>query len=137
MSFEIQSARMLEAMAEHAQALGAQGVALVALMNAQGTEWDSRMKALGRTKEVPADLTGHAYPGYNFIAIAYSKAAEMADTRQDSGSGCRAAYQGEFGYPGGLIRSVNSGYVLVVFSGASGEQDLEIAGKGLAACTLN
>ena len=67
----------------------------------------------------------------NFLAIAYSKAAEMADTLKNSGNKERAAIAGEFGYMGGVIKKVNAGYILAVFSGASGEQDVELATEGL------
>ncbi len=67
----------------------------------------------------------------NFLAIAYSKAAEMVDTYKDSGSGAREILHGEFGYQGGIIKKVKAGYVLAVFSGASGEQDAEIANAGV------
>jgi uncharacterized protein GlcG (DUF336 family) len=69
----------------------------------------------------------------NFLAVAYSKAAEMADTYKNSGSGEREPMHGEFGYQGGLIKKVRTGYLLTVFSGATGEQDTEIARKGMEA----
>ena len=37
----------------------------------------------------------------------------------------------EFGYKGGLIKKVNSGYILAVFSGGSSEQDAEVSKEGL------
>jgi len=67
----------------------------------------------------------------NMLGIAYSKASEMADTHQNSGSGLRAVYRGELGYQGGLIQKVNSGYILAVFSGGASEQDLVVAKIGL------
>ena len=67
----------------------------------------------------------------NLLGIAYTKASEMADTHRDSGSKIREIYSGELGYQGGLIKKVNSGYLLAVFSGGSGEQDLEVAKIGL------
>jgi len=131
--FEAVSGTMIDAMETHAATLGVRGVALVARMDEHGLSWVSRMKAVGAIKDVPADPAGHEYPGYNFIGIAYSKAAEMADTKLNSGSKSRPAYQGEFGYQGGRIRKVGSGYLLTVFSGATGEQDLEIANAGINA----
>lgn len=83
--------------------------------------WISAMHIVGAIKN----------EGANFLAIAYSKAAEMADTYKNSGSGVREPLHGEFGYQGGVIKKVKSGYILAVFSGASGEQDFEIASKGL------
>ena len=60
----------------------------------------------------------------------------MADTKLNSGSKVRPAYQGEFGYQGGVIKKVQMGYVLTVFSGATSEQDLEIAKVGMNACQI-
>jgi len=88
-------------------------------------------------KSISANPAQNEYPGYNFIGIAYSKAAEMADTKLDSGSKLRSPFQGEFGYQGGLIKKVQSGFILAVFSGASGEQDLEIAQAGMKAYLVN
>ncbi len=124
---------MIAAMETHAKKLRVKGVILVAAMDDNGLSWISRMKAVETIKDVPANPEKHEYPGYNFIGIAYSKAAEMADTRLNSGSKTRPAFQGEFGYPGGLIRKVRSGFILTVFSGATGEQDMEIAGAGMNA----
>lgn len=67
----------------------------------------------------------------NLLGIASTKAAEMADTHQDSGSGLREIYSGELGYKGGLIKKVSSGYILAVFSGGSSKQDMEVAKIGL------
>ena len=67
----------------------------------------------------------------NLLAIANSKVSEMADTYKNSGSGVREPKTGEFGWQGGIIKKVNSGYILGAFSGATGEQDVELAGKGL------
>jgi uncharacterized protein GlcG (DUF336 family) len=51
----------------------------------------------------------------------------------NSGSKIRPAFQGEFGFKGGVIKKVNTGYILTVFSGATGEQDFEIAQVGMNA----
>jgi hypothetical protein len=132
-NFQTVSGMMIDEMESHARKLGVKGVALVASMDKYGHSWLSRMKAVETIKDIPANPEGHEYPGYNFIGIAYSKAAEMADTRLNSGSKSRPVYQGEFGYQGGVIREVPSGFMLTVFSGASGEQDLEIANVGMIA----
>jgi hypothetical protein len=120
-------------METHARKLGVKGVALVASMDDAGFSWVSQMKAVDTIKVIPDNPEQHEYPGHNFIGIAYSKAAEMADTKLNSGSKVRSAFQGEFGYPGGLIKKVQSGFILTVFSGASGEQDVEIAKVGMNA----
>ncbi len=105
-----------------AQKISIKGVAIVAFIPGDTTEtWISKMKVVGNLTNGKANLLG----------IASTKAAEMADTHQNSGSGIRKIYNGELGYKGGLIRKVKSGYILVVFSGGSGEQDLEVAQTGL------
>ena len=55
----------------------------------------------------------------------------MAETLQNSGSKVRTVKVGEFDYIGGLIRKVDSGYLMATFSGASGEEDLMVSQKGL------
>jgi hypothetical protein len=135
-NFQIVAAKMISEMENHARKLGVKGVIVVASMDDSGFSWISHMKAVDAIKVLDGSPEPHQYPGYNFIGIAYSKAAEMADTKLHSGSKVRPAYQGEFGYQGGVIRKVHSGYILSVFSGATSEQDLEIANVGMSACQI-
>jgi len=135
-NFQIAAAKMIIEMENHARKLGVKGVIVVASMDDTGFSWVTHMKAVDTIKVLDGSPEPHQYPGYNFIGIAYSKAAEMADTKLDSGSKVRPAYQGEFGYQGGVIKKVQSGYILAVFSGATGEQDLEIANIGMNACQI-
>jgi hypothetical protein len=105
-----------------AQKISIKGVAVIAFMPGEITEtWISKMKVVGNLTSGKANLLG----------IANTKASEMADTHLDSGSKIREIYNGELGYKGGLIKKVKSGYLLAVFSGGSGEQDLEVAKIGL------
>jgi len=67
----------------------------------------------------------------NTLAWVYAKAAEMADTLTNSGSGVRPKLGGEVGWKGGVIVQVADGYVFAAFSGGSGEQDVAIAKAGL------
>ncbi|HTX17087.1 MAG TPA: hypothetical protein VMG34_00385 [Bacteroidota bacterium] len=131
--FQSLASAMIEAMEEHALKLGVKGVIVVAGMDSSGGAWESSMKAVKAIKSIAEDPKKSEYPGYNFIGIAYSKAAEMADTRINSGSKVRPPYQGEYGFQGGSIRKTAEGYLLAVFSGATGEQDFEIAEKGIEA----
>jgi hypothetical protein len=135
-NFQSVSATMITEMEVHARKIGVKGVIVVASMDDSGLSWESHMKAVGAINVLDGSPEPHQYPGYNFIGIAYSKAAEMADTKLDSGSKVRPAYQGEFGYQGGVIKKVQSGYIVSVFSGATGEQDLEIANIGMSACQI-
>lgn len=105
-----------------AQKISIKGVAVIAFIPGDVSEsWNSKMKVVGNLTSGKSNLLG----------IAYTKASEMADTHRDSGSKIREVYSGELGYQGGLIKKVNSGYLLAVFSGGSGEQDLEVAKIGL------
>lgn len=134
--FQITAAKIIIEMENHARKLGVKGVIVVASMDNSGLSWVSQMKAVDTIKVLDGSPEKSQYPGYNFIGVAYSKAAEMADTKLNSGSKVRPAYQGEFGYQGGVIKKVQTGYVLTVFSGATSEQDLEIAKAGMNACQI-
>ena len=105
-----------------ANKMSVHGVAMLAYIPGDTTKsWISKMKVVGVLENGKA----------NYLAIAYSKAAEMADTYKDSGSGVREPLFGEFGYQGGILKKVHSGYILSVFSGATGEQDVELAKQGI------
>ena len=132
-NFQIKASKIIDAMEKQANKLQVKGVILVNHMDENGHSWNSFMKAVDIIKKVPDNPEGQSYSGYNYIGIAYSKAAEMADTKFNSGSEIRAPYQGEFGYTGGAIKKIDSGYLLTVFSGATGEQDFEIAQAGISA----
>ncbi|XOV91956.1 MAG: hypothetical protein ACFHWX_17325 [Bacteroidota bacterium] len=112
----------LEVVAKGAETRSITGVAIVAYIPGDVTKsWTSKMRVVGSM------IKGTS----NLIAIAHSKAAEMADTFQNSGGGIREPLKGEFGYQGGVIEKVEGGYVLAVFSGATGEQDLAVSNEGL------
>ena len=98
------------------------GVAVVAFIPGDTTfTWTSKMKVVGA-------MTNESS---NYLAVAYSKMGEMAETFKDSGSGVREPKKGEFGWQGGTIKKVKAGYILAAFSGASGQQDFDIASEGL------
>lgn len=112
----------LAVMEQAARKISVTGAAVVAFIPGDVSQsWVSKMKKVG------ALTNGSA----NFLAIAYTKAAEMADTYQNSGSKTREPMFGEHGFEGGLIEKVRDGYILTIFSGATGEQDTEVARQGL------
>ena len=122
--FLLRSNDCLDRMADKAQEMGLKGVGLIALL--EGTEKKSlisKMKVCGALKNKDA----------NFLAIAYTKAGEMVDTLQNSGTTNRIPLLGEFNFLGGLIEKIKNGHLLVVFSGATGEEDTIIARAGLDA----
>lgn len=112
----------LQMMKQEALRMNIKGAGLVCFIPGDQTQsWISKM--------IIAGASGNE--GYNFIAIAYSKASEMAETLQNSGSKVRPVKVGEFDYIGGIIKKIDSGYLLSTFSGASGEDDLAVSQKGL------
>ncbi len=112
----------LTVMEQAALKMQVKGVAVIAFIPSDTTStWTSKMKVVGTLSNESA----------NYLAIAYAKAGEMAETLKDSGSGDREPKTGEFGWKGGTIKKVEEGYILAAFSGATGEQDFEIAGIGL------
>lgn len=98
------------------------GAAVVAFIPGDKTAgWISRMRVVG------AFILGKS----NVLGVAYTKAAEMADTLQNSGGGSRSPYKGEFGFKGGVIEKRADGYLLAVFSGGKSEDDVAVAQAGL------
>jgi hypothetical protein len=105
-----------------AHKLSIEGVAMIAFVPGEVSEsWISKMKVVGSIANDKA----------NYLAIAYAKAAEMAVTLQNSGNGERKEITGEFGWQGGVIVKVNSGYLMAAFSGGSSQEDAQAAGEGL------
>lgn len=114
--------KALSVIEEEAHKLSINGTAVVAFIPGEKTQtWTSKMKVIGFFTNNDS----------NTLGVAYSKAAEMADTFKDSGSGVRKTLTGEYGWPGGAIKKVEGGYLLATFSGASGEQDYAVATAGL------
>jgi hypothetical protein len=119
----------LAAMKKRATELGIGGVAVVAYFEGDKIQsWSSKMLIVGRMKDEPSASS----KGANLLAIAYTKASEMADTLKDSGSGVRPPMTGEFGWQGGVIARAKTGYVIAAFSGGKSEDDLEASRAGLA-----
>ncbi|MGA3068989.1 MAG: hypothetical protein ABSD43_02135 [Terracidiphilus sp.] len=118
----------LAAIKNRAAELNITGVAVVAY--AQGDsiqDWTSKMAVVGRMKIAPST----ASRGNNFLAVAYAKAAEMADTLENSGTAKRPPMIGELGWRGGLFARVKTGCAIVAFSGASADEDVEVSQAGL------
>jgi len=117
-----QADKALAVIEEAALKLQIKGTAVVAFIPGEKAEtWTSKMKVIGFFTNNDS----------NTLGVAYTKAAEMADTFKDSGSGVRKPLTGEYGWQGGAIRKVEGGYILAAFSGASGEQDYAVATAGL------
>jgi len=109
-------------MKQEALYMNIKGVGSVYFIPSDKTQsWISKMIVVGATGN----------DEYNFIAIANSKAGEIAETLQNSESKIRKVKVGEFDFIGGTIKKIKNGYLLATFSGATGEQDLAVSQKGL------
>lgn len=127
--FDALATRALEAMKKRASELNVGGVAVVSYAPGESIQgWYSRMAVVGRMKDEPTATA----KGNNLLGIAYAKAAEMADTLQNSGSATRPPMTGEFGWQGGVVARGRSGYVIVAFSGGKSEDDVQVSRAGLA-----
>jgi len=118
----------LAAMKSRAAELKVTGVAVVSYAEGGTIQgWTSKMAVVGRMKDEPSATD----KGNNLIGIAYAKSAEMADTLQDSGTAKRPPMTGEFGWQGGVIARVKTGYLIVAFSGGKSEDDVQVSRAGL------
>jgi hypothetical protein len=128
--FEALADTALLAMGKRAEELKIKGVAVVAYVEGENVSaWSSKMLVVGTIKHAPNDKDR----GANLLAIAYSKAAEMAVTLKDSGNAGRPPMTGETGWQGGVIRKCNTGYLIAAFSGGPSESDVEVSRSGLNA----
>lgn len=127
-TFEEAADAALTAMTKRAEELKIKGAALVAFIEGETTKsWSSKMVVVGTMKNAPTEKDR----GSNLLGIAYSKAAEMADTLKDSGNAGRPPMTGETGWQGGLIKKVQGGYLIAAFSGGPSESDLKVSRTGL------
>ena len=112
----------LSIIAKEAEKIPMTGVAMVAYIPGDKSEtWTSKMKVVGKLADDKVNLLG----------IVYTKAGEMAVTLQDSGEESRKEIRGEFGYRGGTIVKIDSGYLLAAFSGGPADDDLAVSKIGL------
>jgi hypothetical protein len=126
--FEELADSALIAMTKRAEELKIKGAAVVAFIEGDTTKsWSSKMVVVGAMKDAPTEKNH----GANLLAIAYSKAAEMAETLKDSGNAGRPPMTGETGWQGGLIKKGKTGYLIAAFSGGPSESDLKVAQVGL------
>jgi hypothetical protein len=129
-AFEQWADAALRAMTQRAEELQIQGVAVVAFIEGDVTRsWSSKMAVVGTMRNAPTEKNR----GANLLAIAYSKAAEMADTFKDSGNAGRPPMTGETGWQGGLIKKGKTGYLIAAFSGGPSEADVKVSRAGLDA----
>ena len=127
--FDYVADKALAAMKQRADELNVKGVAVVAYSPGDTVEtWSSKMTAVGRLASPPSS---NSPAGENNLAIAYTKASEMAVTLKDSGSR-RPLLKGENGWQGGVVAKGKTGTVFAAFSGGVSADDLKVSRAGLA-----
>ncbi|MFZ1056593.1 MAG: hypothetical protein WAN79_13055 [Opitutaceae bacterium] len=128
-AFDTSADTALKAMRARAGELHIKGVAVVAYARGDDvTSWSSRMQVIGIMTQPPSAND----KGSNLLGIAYAKAAEMAATLKDSGSGIRPPLTGEFGWRGGVVARGKTGILIAAFSGGRSEDDVNVSRAGLA-----
>jgi hypothetical protein len=127
--FDAPADMALAAMKGRADELHVIGVAVIAYAEGDSvTSWSSKMLVVGSITKPGAQNDKAS----NLLAIAYSKASEMALTLKDSGSGVRPTMTGEVGWQGGVVSKGKTGILIAAFSGGHSEQDVQISRAGLA-----
>jgi hypothetical protein len=127
--FDRAASSALQTMKAKAEELKIGGAAVLACFEGDSIQsWSSKMLVVGRMKDTPTATD----KGSNLLAIAYAKAAEMADTLKDSGSKVRPPMTGEFGWEGGVIVPIKGGHIIAAFSGGKSEDDAATSGAGAA-----
>lgn len=120
--------KALRAMQQRAEELKIKGVAVVAYAEGNQVQaWSSQMLVVGHLTTAPSEKD----KGANLLGIAYTKAAEMASTLKDSGSGVRPPLTGEYGWQGGVVRKGKTGILIAAFSGGPSEDDVRVSRAGL------
>src|SRR5271170_3361507 len=126
--FDATASSALAAMEKRAGELQISGVAVVAYSVGDNiASWSSKMLVVGHMT-TPAV---QEKKGSNLLGIAYAKAAEMAATLKDSGSGVRPPLTGEFGWKGGVVAKGKTGTLIAAFSGGPSEDDVKVSKAGL------
>ena len=121
--------KALLAMKKRAEKLNIKGVAVVACGKGRTVKsWSSNMLVVGHLTAAPSPKR---QAGSNFLAIAYTKAAEMASTQKDSGSRVRSPMTGETGWKGGVVARGKSGLLIAAFSGGPSADDVKVSRAGL------
>ena len=87
-------------------------------------DWNGEMKVV----QTPYNLK----EGWNLVAIAWSKVGEVIASSANSGNPDRKKIMGELGFVGGAYEECEGYKLAFAFSGATSEEDLEIAEYGIA-----
>ncbi len=117
--------RVLDDMEAKALEMKIQGVGVACFLDKSSeVDWIGEMKVV----ETPYNLK----EGWNLVAIAWSKAGEVIASCANSGNPDRKKIMGELGFVGGAYAECNGNKLAFAFSGATSEEDLEVAEYGIA-----
>lgn len=117
--------KALDDMEQKALQMKVQGVGVACFLDTAQSEvdWIGEMKVV----ESPYNLK----EGWNLVAIAWSKAGEVIASNADSGNPDREKIMGELGFVGGAYEESDGYKLAFAFSGATSEEDLELAQYGI------
>lgn len=117
--------KALDDMEAKALEMKIQGVGVACFLDKSSeTDWIGEMKVV----ETPYNLK----EGWNLVAIAWSKAGEVIASGANSGDPDRKRIMGELGFTGGAHADCDDYKLAFAFSGATSEEDLEVAEYGIA-----
>ncbi len=117
--------RVLDDMEAKALEMKIQGVGVACFLDESSKfDWIGEMKVV----ETPYNLK----EGWNLVAIAWSKAGEVIASGANSGNPDRKKIMGELGFVGGAYEECDGYKLVFAFSGATSEEDLEVAEYGIA-----
>lgn len=127
-AFDDVANQALAAMKKRAEELNITGVAVVSYSEGDTVQsWSSKMVVVGTIASSP---TANSPNGENRLAIAYTKASEMAVTLKESGSH-RPLLKGENGWQGGVVAKGKTGLLIAAFSGGVSSDDVKVSRAGL------
>lgn len=117
--------KVLDDMEAKALEMKIQGVGVACFLDIDSeVDWIGEMKVV----ETPYNLK----EGWNLVAIAWSKAGEAIASGANSGNPERKKIMGELGFVGGAYAETDEYKLAFAFSGATSEEDLEVAEYGIA-----
>ena len=116
---------VLDDMEKKALEMKVQGVGVACFLDKKSqVDWIGEMKVV----QTPYNLK----EGWNLVAIAWSKAGEVIASSANSGNPDRKKIMGELGFVGGAYEECEGYKLAFAFSGATSEEDLEIAEYGIS-----
>lgn len=116
---------VLDDMEKKALEMKVQGVGVACFLDKKSEfDWIGEMKVV----QTPYNLK----EGWNLVAIAWSKAGEVIASSANSGNPDRKKIMGELGFVGGAYEECEGYKLAFAFSGATSEEDLEIAEYGIS-----